>query len=338
MPNSTRCKLLPAVLLLLAAFTTFLLQTSAAQESRPPLPLPEMQKLSKLYIGRWEYTETYPKSPMAPNGGTNTGVYTSELGPGGNSLFNHFHSKGPVGEFDGTFVIAWDPQEKAYKAYAFGDSFPSALVETGQWEDDSLVFRSELSMAGTKVALRNATKWLPDGKISSDEFSAVNGAPEKLVVHVDAVKKAPVTVGDKSASSQYNQPKGKTTMSQQGRILGVGGIFFKSANQKEMKEWYAKHLGLGDGAHEAILPWREKDNPESERMTVWSIFPGNTKYFEPGPASFMVNYIVDDLDALLARLAKEGVQIDPKRQDESYGRFAWIYDPDGNKIELWQPL
>ena len=75
-----------------------------------------------------------------------------------------------------------------------------------------------------------------------------------------------------------------------------------------------------------------------DQMTVWSIFPGNTKYFEPSQASFMVNYIVDDLEVLLDRLAKEGVRIDPKRQDESYGRFAWIYDPDGNKIELWQPL
>ena len=73
-------------------------------------------------------------------------------------------------------------------------------------------------------------------------------------------------------------------------------------------------------------------------MTIWSIFAGNTQYFEPSSASFMVNYIVDDLDALLDRLAKDGVRIDPKRQDESYGRFAWIYDPDGNKIELWQPL
>ena len=127
-------------------------------------------------------------------------------------------------------------------------------------------------------------------------------------------------------------------MSQQGRILGIGGIFFKSANQQQMKEWYAKHLGLGDSGHDVMLPWREKDNPESEQMTIWSIFPGNTKYFEPSQASFMVNYIVDDLEALLDRLAREGVRIDPKRQDESYGRFAWIYDPDGNKIELWQPL
>ena len=127
-------------------------------------------------------------------------------------------------------------------------------------------------------------------------------------------------------------------MSQRGRILGIGGIFFKSANQQEMKEWYATHLGLGGSGHDVMLPWREADNPENEQMTIWSIFPSDTKYLEPSQASFMVNYIVDDLDALLERLEKEGVCIDPKRQDESYGRFAWIYDPDGNKIELWQPV
>ncbi|MFN8591200.1 MAG: VOC family protein [Thermomicrobiales bacterium] len=127
-------------------------------------------------------------------------------------------------------------------------------------------------------------------------------------------------------------------MSQQGRILGIGGIFFKSAHQQQMQEWYASHLGLADSGQGVMLQWREHDNPEREQMTVWSIFPGDTTYFAPSPAPFMLNYIVDDLDALLDRLANEGVRIDPNRQDESYGRFAWIYDPDGNKIELWQPV
>ena len=124
--------------------------------------------------------------------------------------------------------------------------------------------------------------------------------------------------------------------SERGRILGIGGVFFKSANQQQMREWYRKHLGLADEGHGVMLSWREKDNPENEHVTVWTVFPDNSKYFEP--ASFMLNYIVDDLDALLERLEKEGVKIDPKRQDEEYGRFAWIYDLDGNKIELWQPL
>jgi catechol 2,3-dioxygenase-like lactoylglutathione lyase family enzyme len=127
-------------------------------------------------------------------------------------------------------------------------------------------------------------------------------------------------------------------MSERGRILGIGGIFFQSANPQQMRKWYAAHLGLADSGHGAMLPWREQDNPDSEQMTVWSIFPEHTKYFEPGKASFMINYIVDDLDALLERMAKSGARIDPKRQDESYGRFAWVYDPDGNKIELWQPI
>ena len=125
--------------------------------------------------------------------------------------------------------------------------------------------------------------------------------------------------------------------SERGRVLGIGGIFFKSANQQQTREWYGKHLGLADKGSGVMLPWREKDNPEKEYMTVWSVFPGDTKYFEPGEAAFMVNYIVDDLDALLERLQTEGVQIDPKRQDEEYGKFAWIYDSDGHKIELWQP-
>jgi hypothetical protein len=163
---------------------------SRAQEQKPPaLPLAEMQRLSKLYVGTWTYTETYPKSAFSPNGGVNTGVYTSELGPGGNSIVNHFHSKGPVGEFEGMIVMTWDPKESAYKGYVFGDSFPAAVVQTGRWENDALVYRSEFSAGGTTFALRNSTKFVADGKLVSEEFSSANGAPEVLLVHVEAVKK-----------------------------------------------------------------------------------------------------------------------------------------------------
>ena len=86
-----------------------------------------------------------------------------------------------------------------------------------------------------------------------------------------------------------------------------------------------------------MLPWREHDDPQKEHVTVWTVFPTSTHYFDPSPAPFMINYIVDDLDALLDRLRQEGIKIDAKRMNESYGRFAWIYDPDGNKIELWEP-
>jgi hypothetical protein len=189
MSNCSKSILIAVLSFAVAVLTLTVFRNAAAQEARPSLPLPEMQKLSELYVGSWTYTETYPKSPMAPNGGENNGVYTSELGPGGNSIFNHFHSKGPVGEFDGTIVMTWEPKEKIYKAYVFGDSFPSAVVQTGQWENDALVYRFELNMGATKIALRNVTKFSADGKIISDEFTSVNGAPETLLVHVAATKK-----------------------------------------------------------------------------------------------------------------------------------------------------
>lgn len=85
--------------------------------------------------------------------------------------------------------MTWDPQAQAYKAYAFGDSFPGALVETGQWEGETLVFRSEFSVTGKKLMLRNTTRFLEGGKISSDEYSSAEDKPETLVVHVDAVRK-----------------------------------------------------------------------------------------------------------------------------------------------------
>ena len=138
--------------------------------------------------------------------------------------------------------------------------------------------------------------------------------------------------------AQNQTPATTTTETKsQGRVLGIGGIFFKTADQAKTREWYAKHLGIADKGGGAMLPWREHDDAQKEHVTVWSTFPANTTYFAPSQATFMVNYIVDDLDALLERLQKEGVKIDPKRMDESYGRFAWIYDSDGNKIELWEP-
>jgi predicted enzyme related to lactoylglutathione lyase len=123
------------------------------------------------------------------------------------------------------------------------------------------------------------------------------------------------------------------------RVTGLGGVFFKAEDPGKQYAWYEKHLGIQrepDGSG-VIFHWRHADAPEQPGMTVWSIFPQHTAYFGPGKSSSMVNYRVDDLDALLARLAEEGVEIDPKREDLEYGKFAWIVDPEGNRIELWEP-
>lgn len=183
-------KLAAGLLVLAAGVAMLTLRGFAAQEQKaPPLPTAEMQKLSKLYVGTWEYTESYPKSAFFPNGGVNTGTYTSELGPGGNSIFNKFHSKGPVGEFSGAIVMTWDPKEKAYKEFVFGDDFPGAMTGTGQWEGELLIYRAEFSMGASKLVMKTVTKFLEGGKLTSDAYSSVNGSPEALMVHVEAVRK-----------------------------------------------------------------------------------------------------------------------------------------------------
>lgn len=85
-----------------------------------------------------------------------------------------------------------------------------------------------------------------------------------------------------------------------------------------------------------VFRWNE-DNPQGEGTTIWSLFADDTKYFAPSTASFMVNYRVEDLDALLAALRAEGCAVDDKVDDSEYGKFGWVVDPEGNKIELWQP-
>ncbi len=122
-----------------------------------------------------------------------------------------------------------------------------------------------------------------------------------------------------------------------GRVIGIGGVFFKSDDKERLNTWYAEKLGLVKGPGGFEFQWRAPEAPEVERVTTWCVFPSASNYFDPSVAPFMINYIVDDLDALLAKLEKAGVRIDPKRDEYDFGRFAWIYDPDGNKIELWQP-
>lgn len=177
-------------------FTIVVLGMVATQQFRSPARVveaqgagPEMLRLQKFYLGKWDYTETYPKSDYVPNGGQNTGVYTSELGPGGNSLINRFHSQGPVGDFEGLLIMTWDPQEKAYKSYIFGNDFPGAVVETGNFEGDTLVFRGGMSIGEKKISMRNSAHIDEKGAMTVVEYSAIGTAPESQVVTVVAKRK-----------------------------------------------------------------------------------------------------------------------------------------------------
>ena len=122
------------------------------------------------------------------------------------------------------------------------------------------------------------------------------------------------------------------------RVTGIGGIFFKARDPKALGAWYRRHLGMElEDWGGAVFHWKGPDNPEGVGTTVWSPFAADTDYFAPGSASFMINYRVDDLHALLATLRAEGVQVEEKVDESELGKFGWVVDPEGNKVELWEP-
>lgn len=122
------------------------------------------------------------------------------------------------------------------------------------------------------------------------------------------------------------------------RVTGIGGIFFKCADPAKMKEWYKTHLGFNMDDYGTSFEWGQGSDPSEKGFTQWSPFSETTKYFEPSTKDFMINYRVHDLVALVAELQKEGVTILDEIASYDYGKFVHIMDPEGNKIELWQPV
>jgi predicted enzyme related to lactoylglutathione lyase len=123
------------------------------------------------------------------------------------------------------------------------------------------------------------------------------------------------------------------------RVTGIGGVFFKSTGDNAaLADWYRKHLGLQlEPFGGAILRWPD-DTAEDKGLTVWHVAAAESKWFHPSSAPFMINYRVDNLDQMLEDLRVGGVQIVGGPESHENGKFAWILDPDGNKVELWQPM
>jgi predicted enzyme related to lactoylglutathione lyase len=123
------------------------------------------------------------------------------------------------------------------------------------------------------------------------------------------------------------------------RVTGIGGIFFKAKDPAGLATWYEKHLGIAfNGQVYTSFTWENRNNPEVPGCTVFSFFKQETDYFSPSTSPFMINFRVMDLKALLEQLKAEGVTVMPDIMEESYGKFGWIVDPEGNKIELWEPV
>ncbi len=121
------------------------------------------------------------------------------------------------------------------------------------------------------------------------------------------------------------------------KATSIGGIFFKCKDPKKVRAWYKTHLGFNTNDYGAVFEWRQGDDTTKKGFTQWSPFKEKTTYFEPSTKDFMINYRVDNLDALLEQLKKDNVTITDKIEVVDYGKFVHILDIEGNKIELWEP-
>ena len=122
------------------------------------------------------------------------------------------------------------------------------------------------------------------------------------------------------------------------KVTGIGGIFFKCKDPNGVKEWYNKHLGLDAGQYGMSFEWLEADDSSKKGLTQWNAFSETTKFFDPSSKDFMINYRVEDLEALVEELRKDGVTILDSIETYDYGKFVHIMDLEGNKIQLWQPM
>lgn len=122
------------------------------------------------------------------------------------------------------------------------------------------------------------------------------------------------------------------------RVTGIGGIFFKAKDRAALTAWYQKHLGLAIEPWGGVaFQWANPANPNGVGTTIWNPFESNTGYFGPEHATFMINYRVADLHGLLKLLREEGCAVDDKVDESEYGKFGWVTDPEGNRVELWEP-
>ncbi|SDY47190.1 MULTISPECIES: VOC family protein [Rhodonellum] len=121
------------------------------------------------------------------------------------------------------------------------------------------------------------------------------------------------------------------------KVTGIGGIFFKCKDPQKMKEWYADHLGLQTDAYGTNFEWRQAEHSEKKGFTQWSTSSENSQHYHPSQKEFMINYRVEDITRLVEELKKDGVTILDEIEAFEYGKFVHLLDPEGNKIELWEP-
>ena len=122
-----------------------------------------------------------------------------------------------------------------------------------------------------------------------------------------------------------------------GKVTGIGGVFFKCSDTKKIKEWYQKNLGINTNQYGAVFEWYQGADSTKKGFSQWSPFNEKTKYFLPSTKEFMINYRVENLTSLVLELKSNGVTVLDTIESFDYGKFVHVLDPEGNKIELWEP-
>ena len=142
-------------------------------------------------------------------------------------------------------------------------------------------------------------------------------------------------INDKSDTPEHKETVVNDTTP---KVTGIGGIFFHSKNPQEIREWYGKNLGLAIDDHGSPFEFRNANRPDEVNYLRWSPFEEGTEYFKPSEKAFMINYRVQNIEGLVKNLRENGVTIVDKIEEFEYGKFVHIMDPEGNKIELWEPI
>jgi catechol-2,3-dioxygenase len=164
-------------------------------------------------------------------------------------------------------------------------------------------------------------------EVSSFVLGAFAGAVTVLCIAFATTKTNAADSGDSATKAKEVQTE---------QVTGIGGVFFKVKDPKGMATWYRTNLGIQSKGGYTDFTWRDKDHPEEIGHTTWRMFPTNTTYFGESKSSLMINYRVANLDRMLGQLRGSGVKIE-KVENHDFGRWAWIMDPEGNRIELWEP-
>jgi len=162
----------------------------------------------------------------------------------------------------------------------------------------------------------------------------------KLVVLAIVFVSCNTSINNNLMSDNKDKVEKKEAKSEQviPKVVGIGGIFLKSKNPKKTKEWYGGNLGMTMDKYGSSFEFRNANNPDEINYLIWSLFEENTDYFQPSEKEFMINYRVQNIEGLVKKLEENGVKIVDKIEKYEYGKFVHIMDPEGNKIELWEPV